>query len=65
MNKFRYEIVGRQGYSKEHRWMFHDSADAMAFAKTLLATHWTENEQDEPYEVVIEIYAEDDDEGVN
>ena len=44
MNKFRYEIVGRQGYSMEHRWIFHDSADAMAFAQTLLATHWTESE---------------------
>ena len=62
MNKFRYEIFGRQGYSMEHRWIFHDSADAMAFAQTLLATHWTENEQNEPYEVDIEISMEDDDE---
>lgn len=61
MNKFRYEIVGRQGYSKEHRWMFHDSADAMTFAKTLLATHDTKNdEEDGPYEVAVEVHMEDD-----
>lgn len=66
MNKFRYEIVGRQGYSMEHRWIFHDSADAMAFAQMLLATHKPDNDdEDGPYEVSVEIYAEDDNEGVN
>lgn len=63
--KFRYIVIGKQGWRQEHRWMFHDSAGAMAFAQTLLATHWTENEQDDPYEVVIEVYMEDDDEGTN
>lgn len=64
--KFRYEVVGEQRYRAEHKWVFYDSADAMAFAQMLLATHKPDNDdEDGPYEVSVEIYAEDDNEGVN
>lgn len=63
MKEFRYEVVGEQRYRAEHRWIFSDSADAMAFAQTLLATHKADkDDEDGPFEVSIEIYAEDDDE---
>lgn len=61
--KFRYEVVGEHRYRAEHRWIFFDSADAMAFAQTLLATHKAgRDDEDRPFEVSIEICAEDDDE---
>lgn len=64
--KFRYIVIGKQGWRQEHRWVFQDGRDALHFAQTLLGAHETENEEEDgPYEVAIEVYMEDDDEGVN
>lgn len=61
MMKFRYEVVGEQRYRTEHRWVFFNSADAMAFAQTLLDSHKTEDEEENgPFEVSIEIHEDED-----
>ena len=61
--KFRYVVVAKQSWRQEHRWVFREGHDAIHFARILLSTHETENEdEDGPYEVAIEISMEDDDE---
>lgn len=61
--KFRYIVIGKQGWRQEHKWAFQDDHDALRFARLLLGAHETENEEEDgPYEVAIEISMEDDDE---